>query len=236
MNGFFIWAHRGASGSAPENTMAAFRGAEGIADGIELDVQLSRDGVPVVIHDATLDRTTDGAGPVERLLQRELRQLDAGSWFAPAFAGERVPTLEEVLAWVGGRLRLNLEVKAAGAGNAVLELLGAYPQARVVVSSFDQALLERLRAVAPALPLAFVTETRFWRRAARRAAACGAESLNPRQDRVSPALVTACRRLGLRVYPWTVDAPERLGRLVELEVDGAFTNVPAVLARCLRRR
>ena len=99
MNDFFIWAHRGASASAPENTLAAFRAAEAAgAAGIELDVHLSADGVPVVIHDETVDRTTDGHGPVAALTLCRLRQLDAGRWFAPAFAGEALPTLEEILA------------------------------------------------------------------------------------------------------------------------------------------
>lgn len=235
MSAFFLWAHRGASGAAPENTMAAFRGAEEAgADGIELDVQLSRDGVPVVIHDDTVDRTTDGGGAVGRLLLRELRALDAGSWFGPSFAGEAVPTLEEVLDWAGGRLRLNVEIKAAAAGSAVLELLRAFPRARILLSSFDHALLVRLRQADPDLPLGFLLDSPFWRRAVQRAAACGAESLNPRHDHVSGSMVATCHRLGLLVYPWTVDEPGRLERLVRLGVDGAFTNVPAEAVR--RRR
>lgn len=226
----FLWAHRGASGSAPENTLAAFRAAEAAgADGIELDVQLSRDGVPVVLHDDTVDRTTDGAGRADRLLLRELKSLDAGGWFDPAFAGEPLPTLEEVLRWAGGRLRLNVEIKVSAAAFAVLELLRSFPLARVLVSSFEHGLLESLRRSDPDLSLAFLLDSPFWRRVLGRAEACGAESLNPRHDRVSRNLVVACHRLGMAVYPWTVDDPRRLEVLCRLGVDGVFTNVPELM-------
>ena len=224
---FFVWAHRGASVMAPENTLAAFAAAEDAgADGIELDVHLSRDGVPVVIHDVTVDRTTSGRGAVARLNLTDLRRLDAGSWFSPRFAGELVPTLEEVLHWAEGRLRLNLEVKEHAAGRAILELLPRYPRARVLISSFDHKLLAALRQVDPALPLGFLVESIFWRGAVRRAVSAGAESLNPRYDLISRPLLTACRRHGLAVYPWTVDAPRQIAGLARLGVDGIFTNDP----------
>ncbi len=126
--------------------MAAFRAAEAAgADGIELDVHLSRDGVPVVIHDETIDRTTDGRGAVRRMSTGELRRLDAGGWFAAEFAGERLPELAEVLSWAGDRQRLNVEIKGADAGIAVLRQLRDFPQARVLISSFDHRLLQELR-------------------------------------------------------------------------------------------
>jgi len=226
-----IWAHRGASGRAPENTLAAFRAAEADgADGIELDVHLSRDGVPVVIHDETLERTSDGRGAVRDLTLAELRRLDAGSWFGAAFTGERIPALAEVFAWAGSRLRINAEIKDAAAGRKVLELLQGYPQVRVLVSSFDHRLLARMRQDAPRLPLGFLCDTLFWHRALARAVAAGAESFHPRVDRTSRQLVQACRRKGLRVYPWTVDSPGQALRLVRLRVDGLFTNHPAALS------
>lgn len=225
---FFVWAHRGASSRAPENTLAAFRAAlEAGADGIELDVHLSRDGVPVVLHDETLERTTSGRGAVAALPVAALQRLDAGAWFAPRFRGEPLPTLEQVLDWVGGRVRLNIEIKSAAAGAAVLELLRAYPRVRPLLSSFDHSLLERLRQCSPQLPLAFLTESRFWRRALRRAVDCRAESLHPRQDLVSRPLLAACRRAGLAVYPWTVDDTKRMEALRRAGVDGLFTNDPS---------
>lgn len=237
MADFFIWAHRGASATAPENTLAAFRAAEAAgAAGIELDVHLSADGVPVVIHDETVERTTDGRGPVAALTLGQLLQLDAGSWFAPEFAGEALPTLEEVLEWVAGRLRLNLEIKAEAAAVAVLELLRRYPQVRVLVSSFDHGLLERLRARCAELPLGFLSDSPFWRRAVARAARCGATSFHPRRDRLTRPLLAACRRQGLAVFPWTVDAPPEAAALRRLGVEGLFTNDPASLIHALRNR
>jgi glycerophosphoryl diester phosphodiesterase len=216
--------------------MAAFLAAEAAgADGLELDVHLSRDGVPVVIHDETVDRTTNGQGPVARMTLEGLRHLDAGGWFHPSFVGETVPTLEEVFAWAGDRLRLNVEIKAVAAGLAVIELLQNYPLARVLISSFDHRLLEGLRLQNPDLPLGFLFESRFWRRAVRRAARCGAESVHPRYDLFSSSLAAACQRHGLAVHCWTVDRPDVCISLQRLGVAGVFTNDPALLVRQLRR-
>lgn len=232
--GIFLWAHRGASRKAPENTMSAFRAAElAGADGIELDVHLSRDGVPVVLHDETLDRTTSGHGPVARRTLRELRRLDAGRWFSPAFAGEPLPTLEEVFIWAKDRLRLNVEIKSPAAAEGVRLLLDRYPRIRVLVSSFDHGALERLRGDAPELPLGFLSDSFFWRRALERGGTCGAESFHPRFDTVSAPLVRGCRSRGMLVHAWTVDDPALLRRLRRRGVDGIMTNDPGRLAEGL---
>lgn len=236
VNEFFIWAHRGASAVSPENTMAGFRTAEAAgADGIELDVHLSRDGIPVVIHDETVDRTTDGRGLVASMSYGELRQLDAGSWFAPSFAGEAIPSLEDVLRWADDRIRLDIEIKAVPAGLAVLELLRTCPGARVLVSSFDHDLLEHLRIQEPDLPLGFLVDSRFWRRTVARAAKCRAESVHPRFNLLSRPLLSACRRNGLAVHCWTVDNPDLCVSLRSMGVHGVFTNAPALVADRLRR-
>ncbi len=225
--GFFVWAHRGAAVDAPENTLVAFAAAEAAgADGIELDVHLSRDGVLVVIHDEWVERTTDGRGRVAELRLAELRRLDAGSWFSPRFSGEPIPVLDEVLDWAGDRLRLNIEIKEAAAGGALLDLLPHYPRAQVLVSSFDHRLLAELRRRDARLPLGFLFEDDSWRRVLRRALVCGAESLHPREDCVSRPLVAACKDHGLALYPWTVDDPGRIRALRRLQVDGLFTNDP----------
>ena len=223
----FIWAHRGASGLAPENTMAAFTLAEQVgSDGIELDVHLSRDGVPVVIHDEAVDRTTDGHGVVADLFSRELRELDAGSWFAPAFNCEPVPTLADVLVWAEDRLRLNVEIKSVRAGRAVIDLLAEFPRARVLVSSFSHELLLAMRQWSPALPIGFLIDSHFWRIALKRAVFCRAESFNPPAQHVSHLLVNACHRQGLTVFPWTVDSISQQNSLLRMGVDGFFTNSP----------
>lgn len=227
MSRLFVWAHRGASALAPENTLAAFRAAEAAgADGLELDVHLSRDGVPVVLHDDTLERTSDGRGPVAELTLEELQRLDAGSWFSPDFSGEKIPTLQEVLRWGGNRLRFNVEIKDSAAAQAVLDLSRSYPQASIVLSSFDHDVLSRLRCSAPQLPLAFLWEQPDWATAVERAAACAAESFNPLFHYLSAELITACHQRGLAVYPWTVDAVAGLERCGQLGVDGLFCNDP----------
>ena len=223
----FVWAHRGASGVAPENTLAAFMLAEQAgADGIELDVHLSRDGVPVVIHDESVDRTTDGCGPVSTFTLHNLKRLDAGRWFAPEFLGEPIPTLADVLSWANNRLRLNIEIKSTQAGRAVLAILDEYPEANVLVSSFQHGLLFALRQISPDLPIAFLTDSRFWRVALKRAVACRAESFHPPVQHTTRLLIRACHRLGLAVYPWTVDESGQQRRLVRMGIDGLFTKHP----------
>lgn len=230
MRALFLYAHRGASAEAPENTLAAFRQALAAgADGIELDVQLSADGIPVVLHDDTLDRTSDGHGAVAEWPLTGLEALDAGSWFAAEFAGEPLPTLAATLELLAGRLRLNLEVKDARAGLLVLELLGQFPSADAVISSFDHALLAQLRQVAPQQPLAVLQEGGGWRAAVARAAALGACAFHPHVDLVSRPLLAACRRLALPVYPWTVDEPAQARALARAGAAGLFTNDPARL-------
>lgn len=237
MDSFFIWAHRGASAAAPENTLAAFGLAlQRQADGIELDVHLSGDGVPMVIHDDTLERTSNGRGRVSAWSAEALQALDAGRWFSPAFAGERIPTLEQVLQLVGEQARLNIEIKSAAAGEAVLALLQRYPKTSALVSSFDHRLLARLRGQAPQLPLGFLVDSPWWRLSLRRALVSAAESFHPRQDLVCRPLLLACQRAGIKVYPWTVDDPVRQDELRRLGCDGLFTNLPGAAVAPLRRR
>lgn len=231
----FLYAHRGASAGAPENTLAAFRRALAAgADGIELDVHLSRDGVPVVIHDDTLERTTDGTGRVAAHPLDRLQSLDAGAWFASRFAGEPLPTLQAALHLLAGRVRLDLEVKDARAGMAVLDLLDRFPQADAVVSSFDHGLLARLRRAAPALPLAVLAD-RDWHLALGRASVLRACAFHPRADLVGRPLLAACRRRHLPVFAWTVDDPARALTLARIGIDGLFTNDPGLLRQVFPR-
>jgi glycerophosphoryl diester phosphodiesterase len=230
MNRLFIYAHRGASATAPENTMAAFRHAlEAGADGIELDVHLSADGVPVVIHDDTVERTTDGTGPVAAHPAALLQALDAGSWFSPHFAGEPLPTLAEVLRLLAGRLRINLEVKERRAGLALLRLLRDFPAAEVVVSSFDHALLTTLRSHSPDLPLAVLQAGSDWHRALALARALRACAFHAHADLISRPLLAACHRWQLPVFAWTVDDPSQARDMARIGVAGVFTNDPAGL-------
>lgn len=230
MPNVFLWAHRGVSLRAPENTMAAFAAARDCqADGIELDIHLSADGVPVVMHDETLDRTTDGQGPIGVQTVRQLQRLDAGSWFAGTFAGETVPLLDDVLKTFGDTLRLNLEIKDLQAGAAVLALLETYRQADCLISSFDYPLLARLRAWQPSLPLAVLFDAGNWHQALRFAVGLHARAFHPGVDVVTRPMIAACRRARLPVHVWTVDDPAVARSLVRAGVSGLFSNDPAAL-------
>ena len=157
-------AHRGASIAAPPNTLAAFEKAIALgADGIEFDVHLSADGVPVVIHDFAVDTTTNGSGRVADLTLAQLKQLDAGVRFNPAFAGERVPTLGEVLEAVGSRLLLNIELKTTslrdnGLEQAVIAQVKRHGlDDHVLFSSFNPFSLRRAKRIAPHIPVGLLT-------------------------------------------------------------------------------
>jgi glycerophosphoryl diester phosphodiesterase len=224
-----VIAHRGASGSSPENTVAAFRRAETIGAGmIELDVQLTRDREVVVMHDWTLERTTDGQGMVRERTLAELRRLDAGGWFGPAFRGERIPTLREVFDAV--RLPVNVELKPSGEdgleARALAVVEGAGALGRVVFSSFDPGALDRLRARSPEATLAVLWEDGPIPEAVRRAERVAARALHLRKEVATPAAVAELAAAGLRIRVWTVNAPDEFNRLAAAGVDGVFTDHP----------
>ena len=233
----FVWAHRGASGECPENTMAAFRRAQQCgADGLEIDVHLSQDGIPVVIHDETLDRTTNACGKVSSFTWEQLQALDAGSWFSPLFSGEPVPALVDVLQEFGGNLRINIEVKEARAGEAILAVLAGFPLADVVISSFNLSLLQDLRRLTPDKSLAVLLDQGNWRHAVKLADEIGALALHVEVGRVSRPLIAACRTFHLQVHAWTVDDIKRVRSLLRAGVTGIFTNHPACFSKGLAGR
>jgi glycerophosphoryl diester phosphodiesterase len=224
-----VIAHRGASGTCPENTLAAFRRAAALgADMIELDAQRTRDGAVIVIHDWTLERTTDGTGAVGERTLEEVRRLDAGSWFDGAFRGERVPTLAEVLGAVP--LAVNVELKPRGddgleaAALAVVEAAGVL--GRVVFSSFDLASLERLRARSPLAAVAVLYEAGSISDATRCAGRVGARALHLRKDMATGEALAAAAAAGLAVRVWTVNEPAEMARLLGAGVNGIFTDYP----------
>ena len=234
-----VIGHRGAMGYAPENTLASFELAlQQGADFVELDVHLSRDGQVVVMHDERLERTTDGRGLVRDWSVSELRRLDAGAWFDPRFAGERVPTLQEVLEWAAGRTRLAIEIKNGplyydGIEARVVELLRRHDlRQQAIVISFDHQALRRLRALDEGL----LTGALYSCRPADPvglAAAAGAQVLEPHWSHVTPADVAAAHAAGLLVSTWTTSDPDTMRGLIEAGVDGIATNHPDVLTRLL---
>jgi glycerophosphoryl diester phosphodiesterase len=228
-------AHRGASGDFPENTLMAFTAAiEAGAQMCELDVQLCADGTAVVIHDETVDRTTGGRGAVATMTLDEIRRLDAGARFGPAFAGARVPTLDQVLELVKGRCALNVELKSAGVETEVCRLLRAHGAiADTIISSFDWESLGAARALEPAVGLGVLADRRADAMLAA-AARLHAVSVNPRYDLVSRAMVDQAHQAGFKVLTWTIDKPARMRRMIATGVDGIMTNHPARLAALLR--
>jgi glycerophosphoryl diester phosphodiesterase len=229
-------AHRGASAVAPENTLAAFeKAAEVGADGIELDVRLCADGVPVVIHDATVDGTTDGSGRVAEMTLTQLRQLDAGAWFDPAFAGEPLPTLAETLATVGGRLLLNIELKGEGVldrglARAVVDLVKQHELTeRVLLSSFNPLILRRVQRIAPQIPTGLLYTSARLPRPASLASPRPYTALHPHVSVVSADHLKWIRRHTYRIHVWTVDDISEMRRLIGWGVDGIITNAPGLL-------
>ena len=217
-----IVAHRGFSAVAPENTMAAFKLVLNEPDikFIELDIHLSKDGVPVVIHDHTLDRTTSGTGPVVEHTLEELRQLDAGSTFAPEFAAERIPTLEEVLELTKGRCKLHVELKMLGneyegIEEKVITLIHQHGmQDEVVLSSFNHDSMKRAHEIDGSIPtcLIFLGKPTLL---AEQLRYTGATGVSMHYAFVTRELVDEMAGLGIDLGVWTVDQPEVLARIIE---------------------
>jgi glycerophosphoryl diester phosphodiesterase len=229
-------AHRGANTVAPENTLAAFeKAAEAGADGIELDVRLCADGVPVVIHDATVDGTTDGSGRVAEMTLAQLRQLDAGAWFDPAFAGEPLPTLAETLVGVGKRLLLNIELKGegmldGGLAEAVVDLVKQYGLGeRVLLSSFNPLVLRRVQRIAPQIPIGLLYTSGRLPRFVRLASPRPYAALHPHVTIAGRDHLNWIRQHNYRIYVWTVDDLSEMRRLIGRGVDGIITDVPDLL-------
>ncbi len=238
-----VIAHRGASGECPENTLAAFQRAMDLgADMLECDVQCSRDGTVVVMHDARVDRTTDGHGWVRCLNWRELKQLDAGVWFSAAFRGERLLTLEDLLALTAGKVLLNIEIKRAilqarhirKIAEKVATLVAREKlQETVLVSSFDPCALAHVKAYQPDIPTALITMRRPRGGVPAVMQRLGVQALHMSRYSVSPTLLTEARRVHCPVHAFTVDEVPKMRRLIARGVDGLFTNYPGRLRRLL---
>lgn len=225
-----VFAHRGYSAKAPENTMAAFELALAAgADGIELDVHLTKDGEIVVIHDDTLERTTNGTGRVDALTLAELKEFDAGSWFAPEFAGQSIPTLVEVLDLIKNKdILLNVEVKTGIGFEQINEKLVALIDKydfwdNIIVSSFNHYALAHLVGLKPGVRTAILYSAALvnpWVYAK----SIGATVLHPNHRTLMPEIVTAARQNGMMVNAWTVDAEKDIEWMKACRIDGIITN------------
>lgn len=231
-------AHRGASGYAPENTMAAFdKALQMKADYFELDVQMSKDGKLVLIHDVTVDRTTDGTGRVGDLTFKELRRLDAGSWFDPAFAGERIPTLEEALDRYRGKIGILIEIKNPelypGIERKVAKALKKRNlhkprNGKIIVQSFNHDSVKKFHSLLPSVPVGVLISYRDEGISDKelRNFAKYADYVNPNKDMVDRSLVKRIHRFGMKTTPWTVRDRAEADRLKSIRVDGIVTDYP----------
>jgi glycerophosphoryl diester phosphodiesterase len=240
-----VFAHRGACRVAPENTLPAFAAAiEQKADGVELDVQLSSDGVPVICHNSIVDGTSNGKGRLSQFTLSQLRSLDFGGWFAPAFAGTLIPTLDEALDCLSGRALVNIELKSAGLhsyplARAVIERVRAHAMAgQVVISSFNPLALRQARLAAPEIEggLLLAPELPAVLRWSGIRAWSRATALHPKSSMVDAAYVARARTLRFPLRVWTVDDPARQRRLIEFGVDSIITNRPELLIALLEQR
>jgi glycerophosphoryl diester phosphodiesterase len=247
-DGFTLIAHRGASGHAPENTLAAVRRAmEMRAEMVEVDVLLSKDGIPVLLHDPSLDRTTDGTGNVSDFTLEELARLDAGSWFEAAFAGEKIPTVDELLALCKGKMAVNLEIKTqavtdateGGVVDKVVDLVRNHGmEQNVIFSSFDPRAIVQLKTIAPDIAGAILYDSRLYDGAhpVDIATNLGADAFNCNWRQVRPSLVDSLHKAGKSVNVYTVNADTLMHRMLDMGVDGIFTDYPDVLLQVLRDR
>ena len=221
-----IYAHRGSSGTKPENTLAAFEQAvaDG-ADGVEFDVRATADRVPILIHDRDIARTTSGRGNVDELTLAELRRCDAGG-------GQAVPTLAEALDLLAGRLRLDVEVKQAGIEREVLDVLAGYPQAAWAISSFDWGVLRAVRALRPAAelwPLAVDADDALFAVASELTATAVALLATVATAEVA----RRCEAAGLGLVLWTVNRVEDARAARALGATALCTDLPGSIRRGL---
>ena len=240
-----VIAHRGFSSKAPENTMAALKKAfdSGISH-IEIDVQLSKDGEVVLLHDSSLDRTTNGYGKVAYKTLKELKELDAGSWFSSKFKGEKIPTLKEALEWLPQEgPTLIIEVKSTkgtfGIESKIANLIQESGKSdQVWLKSFDKSVLRKFEKLTPAIPKVFVfvahTETLGitlgtsldWSDLFKELKSINVAYLQPHSFFLTRSLSRKLKGQGFKLIAWGVNSKRRLNQMVEREVDLIETDYP----------
>jgi glycerophosphoryl diester phosphodiesterase len=241
-NRVLVYGHRGASAYAPMNTIPAFQLAlkQG-ADGIELDVHLSKDGHLVIVHDFAVDQTTDGEGTVAEMTLAELKALDAGSWFDAKFTATRIPTLDEVFEAVGQKLYVNVEIKSLapvsdGVEDAVAACITRHNmQERVIVSSFNPRVLTRFRAVSPDIPLGYLVSPGTM--AGTTQPMILPEDYDARHlyfEMVDSTQMNWAKEYKHIVNTWTVNDPTLARQLRMLGVHGIITDKPDVIVAAFK--
>lgn len=235
-------AHRGASGSglAPENTLASVNKALEIGvDLVEIDIHLTADGHPVVIHDRLVDRTTNGTGLISTMTLSQVKELDAGSWFGAEFKGEQIPTFEEVLLACRRKALVLVEAKTLESAEATAVLVRAMrAQSRVVIQSFHGAGVRAVNRLDRRIPTAFLmtgSEAALRRHTGvvRRVLKLGANALALKYKAAQPDLVAQFLSRAMGFWVWTVDEEEDMRAMIEMGVGGIITNYPDRLNRVL---
>ncbi|MGB9680131.1 MAG: glycerophosphodiester phosphodiesterase [Thermoanaerobacteraceae bacterium] len=236
-----VIGHRGDAKNFPENTLKSFqRVLELGADGIELDVQLTKDGHLVVIHDEKVDRTTDGIGFVKDFTLKEIKRLDAGIKFNKKYIGEKIPTLSEVFELIGNKdFLVDIEIKSGivlypGIEEKLVKLIYDFDfQDRVLISSFNHYSLRDLKNIAPELKIGLLYECGIvepWNMAK----IMNAYSINPFYFNIIPEVIEGCKRNNIKLFPWTVDIKEDMLKMINAGVDAIITNDPETLIGLLR--
>jgi glycerophosphoryl diester phosphodiesterase len=240
-----IFAHRGACAHAPENTISSFELAvQHRADAVELDAKLSKDGHIVVIHDQTVNRTTGGKGKVNELTLQELKTLDAGSFFGEQYSGVKIPTLDEVFEHVGKLIYINVELTNYGSTHdelvekTVLAVKHHQMENRVLFSSFAPANLVKAHVLLPSVSVALLclkgilgsySRSRFSRKVS-------PKIIHPFLSDVDNDFVKREHQSGRRVHVWTVNNPDDLNHMFQIEVDGVFTDDPLKARQILEHK
>ncbi len=234
-------AHRGASGHAPENTMAAFRLAVELgADWIEMDVHQTADDHLIVLHDFTMFRTAGDRRPVKILTLEQIKKFDVGLWWDKASRGERAPTLDEVLAFAENRIRVQIELKRGsslypGIEKRLIKTIGLHrAEKRTAVSSFEIETLKTLRELDDTIPLGLLTRKTRPEDILEEAESLNVQSIHISTKRLSKALLAQAHSNGLQVYVYTVNRPSLMSRYLAMGADGLFTNYPDRLCEVLR--
>jgi glycerophosphoryl diester phosphodiesterase len=232
-----ILAHRGASAVAPENTLAAFNAAMRLgADAVEMDAKLTSDKEVVIIHDRTVNRTTNGSGKVKNLTFKEIKMLDAGSKFSPIYSGEKIPGLRETCENLKGKVLLNIELTNYGTfldalSRKVAEIVSEYEMDKeVLISSFNVFNLIRFHQYMPEVQLAILTGPDSRSRVLSNlfAGRFAINSIHPYFSTLIPEIVKAYRKRFSRIHPWTVNRAGDMHSLLTLKVDGIITDYPDI--------
>lgn len=234
-----IFAHRGASGNAPENTMIAFQLAhEYGAEGIETDVQLTKDNIPVLIHDERLNRTTKTPGLIKDMTYSQIKDLNANFNFMHKYGKTPIPTLEEFLQWVKDKpLRLNLELKNNKIAykhleEIVLEILAAYQLAdRTIISTFNPVSVKKLKSCNTRAEVAYLTSKRFFNPLSA-AIDLGADAVHVKTSLLRPKLLKACQKKHIKLRVYTPNKMRQMLACMTLGCDGLITDFPKKAIDC----